>query len=195
MLYENLIQSNRAAFIAKLTEIAGRLKASPDWFMVVFKIESTVDHTRVNPVSGATGLIQFMPATAAGLGTSTAQLRAMTNVQQLEYVYRYFKPYAGRINSILDLYTITFFPRALGQPDDYILQTDTLKAGTIARQNKPYDLNGNGQISLGELKAAITKKIPSEAMIFLKKKVTAVNILIFAALLALIYYFFLFTND
>jgi hypothetical protein len=170
MVYENLIKANKAEFIAKLTEIAAKLRVSADWLMIVFKIESTVDHTKVNPISGATGLIQFMPSTAAGLGTNTAALRSMSNVQQLDFVYKYFRPYAGRIASVQDLYVITFFPRALGKTDDYILQTDTLKAGTIAAQNKPYDLNGNNQISLGELKAAITKKIPSDALIFLKKK-------------------------
>lgn len=46
--------------------------------------------------SGATGLIQFMPATAQGMGTTTAALAAMSAVQQLDYVQRYFKPYAAR---------------------------------------------------------------------------------------------------
>jgi len=170
MIYENLIKENRAAFLAKLTEIAGRLRVNPDWLMVVFKIETGIDHRAINPVSGASGLIQFMPATAAGMGTSTAAIRSMSNVQQLDYVYKYFQPYAGRILSVIDLYTITFFPRALGKPDNYILQTDTLKAGTIAAQNRPYDLNRNGAITLGELKAAITKKLPAEAAEALKKK-------------------------
>lgn len=176
MIYENLITENRTQFLARLAEIAANLKVVPDWLMVVFKVEATnlrtgkIDHRAVNPMSQATGLIQFMPATATGLGTSTVALRNMSNVEQLEYVYKYFKPYAGRINSITDLYTITFFPRALGKPDDYILQTDTLKAGTIAAQNKPYDINRDNQITYRELKDSINKKVPSEAMIFLKKK-------------------------
>jgi hypothetical protein len=170
MIYEPLIQENRAQFVAKLSDIAQKLKISPDWLMVVFKIESSVDHRKINPVSGATGLIQFMPATAAGLGTSTFALRSMSNVQQLDYVYRYFQPYAGRINSIQDLYTITFFPRALGKDDSYVLKTDTISAGTIAAQNRPYDINRDNQITLKELKDSIAKKIPSDALIFLKKK-------------------------
>lgn len=170
MVYENLITENRTAFLAKLAEISAKLKVVPDWLMVVFKIESGVNHRAVNAISGATGLIQFMPTTAAGLGTSTAALRSMSNVQQLDFVYQYFKPYAGRINSILDLYTITFFPRALGKPDNYVLQTDTISAGTIAAQNKPYDINQDKQITLKELQDSITKRIPSEALIFLKKK-------------------------
>lgn len=170
MVYENLIQENKAAFLAKLTEISAKLKVVPDWLMVVFKIESGVNHRAVNAVSGATGLIQFMPSTAAGLGTSVFALRAMSNVQQLDYVYRYFAPFAGRINSIEDLYTITFFPRALGKPDEYILQTDTLGAGTIAAQNRAYDRNRDNKITVRELKDSIATRIPSEALIFLKKK-------------------------
>ena len=37
----------------------------------------------------ATGLIQFMPATAAELGTSTAALAAMTEIKQLDFVEKY----------------------------------------------------------------------------------------------------------
>jgi hypothetical protein len=170
MVYENLIQENRPQFLAKLAEISAKLKVVPDWLMIVFKIESGLNHRAVNPVSGATGLIQFMPATATGLGTSTFALRNMSNVEQLDYVYKYFKTYAGRINSITDLYTITFFPRALGKPDNYVLQTDTLKAGTIAAQNRPYDINRDNQITVAELKDSIRNRVPSEALIFLKKK-------------------------
>ncbi len=175
MVYDNLITQNKAAFLAKLTEIAAKLKIQPSWLMIVFKIEATdqsgnISHQALNPVSGAAGYIQFMPATARGLGTTTAALLNMTNVQQLDYVYKYFQPYTGRINSIQDLYTITFFPRALGKPDNYVLQTDTLSASLIAGQNRPYDLNRDNAITAGELRASITKRIPSEALEYLKKK-------------------------
>ena len=53
--------------------------------------------------SGATGLIQFMPSTAVGLDTTTAQLAQMTATEQLEYVRRYFKPYAQRIQTLPDM--------------------------------------------------------------------------------------------
>lgn len=170
MIYENLVIENRAAFVAKVQQIAAQLGIPADWLMVVFKIESVINSRAVNPMSGAVGLIQFMPATARSLGTSVEALKAMTNVQQLDYVYKYFAPYRGRLTSVLDLYTVTFFPKALGKTDDYILQTDTLAAGTIAAQNRPYDINRDNRITYGELKAAITRKIPSDAMIFIKKK-------------------------
>ena len=69
----------------------------------------------VNRISGATGLIQFMPSTAIGLGTTTAALAAMTAEDQLEYVERYFKPYRNRLNTLEDLYMAILWPIAVGK--------------------------------------------------------------------------------
>jgi len=161
MVYDFLVKKNQAAFLAKVSDISAQLGILPDWLMVIMKTESNLDPAAVNPYSGATGLIQFMPDTASSLGTSTSALKLMDNLTQLDYVYRYFAPYAGRIKSPTDLYVITFFPRALGKPDDYVLQTDTITAARIAGQNAPYDLNKNQEITAGELKMAFSKKIPS----------------------------------
>ena len=103
MIYENLVTQNKAAFLAKVQEIAAKLKIQADWLMIVMKMESGINHQIVNKTGGATGLIQFMPATARGLGTSTEALKTMTNVQQLDYVYKYFAPYSGRLKSVTDL--------------------------------------------------------------------------------------------
>jgi hypothetical protein len=170
MLFENLVNSNRAAFLAKVTDISLKLGIVPDWLMAVMQSESNIDERAINPTSGATGLIQFMPATAAGLGTSVSALRQMTNIQQLEYVYKYFKPYSGRLKSVTDLYAVVFFPVALGKPDNFILETRTIKADTIARQNPIFDLDKNKVITYGEFKAAVLKRIPSETAALIKKK-------------------------
>lgn len=161
MVYDFLVKDNKAEFLAKVEAISARLGILPDWLMVIMRTESGIDPAAVNPYSGATGLIQFMPDTARSLGTSTAALKAMDNVSQLDYVEKYFRPYAGRITSPQDMYLITFFPRALGKPDNYVLQTDTISAARIAGQNAPYDLNKDQAITAGELRAAFTKKIPS----------------------------------
>ena len=134
--------------------------------MIVMKMESSLNPAASNPYSNATGLIQFMPATAAGLGTSVQALKTMSNTDQLDYVYKYFQPYSGRLHSVEDLYTVTFFPRALGQPDSYVLQTDSIAAGTIAAQNQAYDIDRNQSITAGELRASILKGIPSDVRIF-----------------------------
>ena len=57
--------------------------------------ESRLNPQAVNPISGATGLIQFMPSTARG-GTTTAVLKRMSNVQQLDYVLALFTTLQGQ---------------------------------------------------------------------------------------------------
>lgn len=96
--------------------------------------------------SGATGLIQFMPTTAKGLGTTTDELAAMDAVAQLDYVAKYFKPYAGRIKSLSDLYMAILLPKAVGMPDDYKL----FAGGTAYRQNAGLDANSDGVITKAE---------------------------------------------
>ncbi len=164
MVYEYLIKSNKAEFLTRVSDIAARLGIDPDWLMIVMKMESNIDPAAVNRVTNATGLIQFMPLTAAGLGTSCTALKAMSNIEQLDFVYKYFKPYAGRLKSVTDLYLVTFFPVALGKPDNYILQTDSLRAATIARQNPIFDLDKSDSITVAEFKTSILRRLPSEAM-------------------------------
>lgn len=164
MVYDYLVSSNKDEFLAKVIAISSALCIDPNWLMIVMKKESGLDPQAYNANGGATGLIQFMPATADSLGTSTDELYAMSNVEQLDYVYAYFKGYTGRLNSVTDLYMVTFFPAALGKPDDYVLQTSHLSAETIARANSIIDLNGDLQITVGEFNQYVIKGLPSEAL-------------------------------
>ncbi len=108
--------------------------------------------------SGAVGLIQFMPNTAAGLGTTTAALAAMTPEQQLEYVYAYFKPYAGRLNNLGDVYMAILWPAGVGKADDWVLW-DRASRPTTYRQNAGLDANGDGTITRGECVAKVAAKL------------------------------------
>ena len=158
MWYENKVTTNKAAFLQKVQLIAVKLGIDPNWLMFVMNSESGLNPAAYNPNGGASGLIQFMPATAEGLGTTTAALRKMSNVDQLDYVYKYFYPYRGKMDSLYDLYLVTFFPAALGKPDSYVLQTSTLPAKVIADANPGIDLDGNDQITVGEFKRWIDLK-------------------------------------
>ena len=100
--------------------------------------------------SGATGLIQFMPATAEALGTTTAALAKMTAEDQLNYVYKYFRPYAGRCHNLSDLYMAILWPAAVGQPDDYLLW-DKATRPTTFRQNAGLDTNKDARIVKAEV--------------------------------------------
>ena len=69
---------------------------------------------------------------------------------------------------------LTFFPAAIGKPDDYVLQTSKLSAATIAKQNPFFDVNKDGKLTVGEIKRRMYESIPkaivSEVMAELEKK-------------------------
>jgi len=179
ILLENLQKNkgeNLAIFEQTMNSICTKLAINPNWLMMVMWSESRLDAQAVNKQAGdsenaqvrsanrATGLIQFMPDTAKNLGTSTQKLYAMSAIDQLHYVYAYFKPWTGKIHSYFDLYLITFFPIAVGKPDDFIIQTNKVTAITIAKQNPFFDMNKDGQLTVGEIKRRMYLSIP-EALV------------------------------
>jgi len=59
----------------------------------------------------AVGMIQFMPSTATGLGTTTAALYEMSAVEQMTYVQKFYLSQGNAsYNSQSDLYGTTFLP-------------------------------------------------------------------------------------
>jgi len=160
ILYLNKIaESDRSDFEAKLKLISQKLGIDPNWLTVVMNSESGMNPKAVNPTGGATGLIQFMPSTATSLGTTTTALKSMKASQQLDYVYKYFYPYRGKIKSAYDVYLVTFFPAAVGKPNSYTFETSNLKASTIAQQNPAIDLNKDNKITKGEFEKWFKKRI------------------------------------
>lgn len=144
-IFLDLIKENKTAFINELEAVSTRLNINPNWLLAVMYKESRLNPQAVNKTGGATGLIQFMPSTAKGLGTSTADLYNMSNVEQLKYVEKYFRPYKDKIKSYLDLYLVTFFPVALSKPNDWYFETKNLSKEKIGIQNK--GINGGNPIN------------------------------------------------
>ena len=160
LLYLNKIpDTEQAAFAAKLAGIAAELKADPNWLMQVMWAESKLKSAAVNPKTGASGLIQFMPATAKGLGTSVEALRKMNAVQQLDYVRKYFLPYKGRMKSYYDVYSVVFFPALIGKPDSWVLQTSRLSAEIIAKQNPVVNIIKDSKITVAEFKQYVFNSV------------------------------------
>lgn len=163
------------SFIARLKEVASNLDVKPEWLYAVMMSESGGNPSARNPSGGATGLIQFMPATAEHLGTSTDELKAMSDVQQLDYVERFYKPFAGKMKSPTDVYMATFLPIFVGQPDNTIVgrqgdyrnlpRTD-LKYDTVYKQNwQAFDPNKTGQFTIrdiGRRVRSFLKDLPKE---------------------------------
>lgn len=167
MLYEEFVTVNKTAFLEKVRYISSLLKCNPDDLMLVMYAESRLKSAARNALTDASGLIQFIPSTANWLGTTTAALRAMSNVQQLDYVYKYFKSLGatGKVKNVFDLYILTFFPIALGKPDSWVLQSSDLTAYKIASQNKIIDINRDGQITVGEFKQYVATYLKKKTLL------------------------------
>ncbi|MCR4144888.1 lytic transglycosylase domain-containing protein [Alcaligenes faecalis] len=149
------------AFRDRLFEICQILGVEPDYLMACMAFESaeTFSPSILNAAgSGATGLIQFMPNTAKGLGTTTAALAAMTAEQQLEYVLAYFMPYKGRLKTLADVYMAILWPAGIGKADDWTLW-DQANRPTTYRQNAGLDLNKDGKITKAEAAAKVLAKL------------------------------------
>lgn len=126
----------REAFGKKTIEISNALKIPAKALMLVMNNESGLNPKAVNPGSKATGLIQFIPATAGSLGTTQAGLLSMSAIEQLDYVQKYLATYANKIKTDSDVYLAVFYPAALWQKDDWQFPAWAVKANPIFDTNK-----------------------------------------------------------
>lgn len=167
LAYEDKIPSNKAAFISKLNQISSDLQTDPNWLMAVMYKESSLNPAAQNtkfPLAGgpATGLIQFTPDTASSLGTSIQSLKAMNNVDQLDYVKSYLMPYKGKLSSYFNVYASIFFPAAINKPDDWVFQAKNISRSSVARQNPSLDFNKDGKVTIAEFKQYVNNTIPAK---------------------------------
>lgn len=152
-------------FNKKLEKIAGLLGTTPRALLAVMKQESGVNPQAVNPHSNARGLIQFMPDTARRLGTTVDDIYKMDGVQQLDYVYKFYKMTGVGDGSPGDLYMATFMPKFIGYPDDFVLGQlgggkvpgTNLSSDLVYKQNKGLDRNKDGTITVGDVKKSVMR--------------------------------------
>jgi hypothetical protein len=127
--------------------------------VMAFETGGTFDPAKKNRRgSGATGLIQFMPNTAVGLGTTTDDLAKMTGIQQLNFVELYFKSTVRYrpLLSLSDVYMAVLWPSAIGKLESHVLFTKPSKAYD---QNSGLDVNKDGVITKAEATAKVHKKL------------------------------------
>ncbi len=142
-------------FLREVEAMAGRLGTRPEYLLAVMSFESRLNPAAVNPLSGATGLIQFIPETARGLGTSTAALRGMTAMEQLPFVEAYFAQYRGSLGTLEGTYTAVLSGRARPDPSSVLFER-----GSIAyTQNAALDANGDGRITSGEATQQVAMRL------------------------------------
>jgi hypothetical protein len=143
-------------FLSAVQNLAGKLNCDFYDLLAVMYLETDKSMAPNKPsgASSAVGLIQFIPGRAREVGSSTDQLAAMTRVEQMVFVEKYFNlPDVNlkRVKSpgINDLYMAIFAPAAIGKPDDFPLYT---KANSFKNYsaNFRYDLNRDGIITRAE---------------------------------------------
>jgi hypothetical protein len=168
LLYiEKIPVSIRAAFAQKVGAISAWLGIHPDWLMQVLWAESKLKTSAANTQGSdkhlvAAGLLQFTNASGivkAGKVPSIAHILTMPALAQLDLVKWYFTPFRGKMKSYYDVYAATFFPAMIGKPDNWVLQTKTLSADTIARQNKGI-AKGKSHITVADFKRYAIALVP-----------------------------------
>ena len=155
-------------FTSGISSLAKKYKIPEDYLYAVMGFETggTFDPAIKNQAgSGATGLIQFMPSTAEGLGTSTDALSKMSRADQLKYVDKYFAGKGIEGGSLSDVYMSVLFPAAVGKPDDFVLFGKGAMKGYTGRaytQNAGLDLNKDGSVTKAEASAKVQKYLPKD---------------------------------
>ena len=138
------------------------LNVPPEWLMAVMYSESQFDASVLNHKgSGATGLIQFMPATASDLNVSMQRLRDMNHTQQLEYVYLYLQKVReryGEYDSLTDLYLAILYPKARKQDLCYTMYAKPSKS---YKQNSGLDENKDGRVTVSDIDRRMMRLYPT----------------------------------
>ncbi|MBX7242725.1 MAG: transglycosylase SLT domain-containing protein [Bacteroidia bacterium] len=149
-------------FEEKVKEISLKLEIPPEWLMSVMYSESRFDASAVNfRGSGAVGLIQFMPATATEMGTSTTHLQRLTHIGQLDYVFQYLnniKSKYGKFDSLTKLYLAILYPKAVSQDACYVLYA---KPSIMYKQNSGLDENKDGVVCVSDIDKRMLRVFPA----------------------------------
>lgn len=128
---------------------------------MAFETGGTFDPSEQNPGSSATGLIQFMEATARRLGTTTKKLEQMSQVQQMNYVFKYFREFGDDLHKwdYCDIYMAILYPAAIGKPSSYPVFVQG--KGPNYAPNRGLDANRDGTVTKGECCAQIKAMLES----------------------------------
>lgn len=147
-------------FYNKIIKISKDIKCDPNDLMGIINLETrgTFSPSEKNPISGATGLIQFLPDVTKEeikngipqdmvkrVGKRISELEKMSAEEQLDYVEKYLKSHIKekKIKDKIDgatLYSIVFWPKAANKDDSYIIAK---QGSRVYEQNPLLDKDKN----------------------------------------------------
>jgi tape measure domain-containing protein len=155
-------------FLQSVSEIAQSVGANPEDLLktMLYETGGTLSPSARNKRTNATGLIQFMPATARGLGTNIDALSQMSPQEQLVFVQKYLKQNSRgqKLDSFRKVLSTVFAgnPNAsLGVGDGDITLGNYLpkaenRYGNTARQLVQIVMQG-GSIQPNQMQQAVTQ--------------------------------------
>ena len=129
--YNNLIEDNRQAFLKKITRVAKDIGVKPIWLMHVIFNESEFDPKKVDRITGAVGLLSFLPSvirsfvnTETGKNYTPNDVLQMTNTEQLDLVRAFYKSWIDHAKikkpiSPGDFAALTFYPGVIKKDWDW----------------------------------------------------------------------------
>ena len=162
-------------FNSKLDKVAKALGIESDVLRRIIKFETagSFSPTSQDPYGVSIGLIGFTRQTANALGTSREELAKMTAVEQLDYVYKFYKMNGLRPGSdIGTIYMLTFMPAFAYSPDNTVLgqknggtlmlpngQSSRLSMHKIWEQNPAFGkTKGKNFFTVGDVKNTIVRR-------------------------------------
>jgi hypothetical protein len=123
--YTNFIKENRNSFLKKIIKISEEIGIKPQWLLHNIFHESRFDPKYQDNVSGAVGLLSFMPSVLksfinpdTGKYYSPNDVLQMSNLDQLDLVRSFYKSWISEMNlkgeiSPGDFASLTFYPEAI----------------------------------------------------------------------------------
>lgn len=162
-------------FNKKLHKIAQALGISYDTLYKIIKFETagSFSPSSKDPNNVSVGLIGFTERTARGLGTSKAELAKMTAVQQLDYVYQFYKNAGVQPGEdIGTIYMRTFMPAFVNASDSTVLgkkgggdlilpsgKSSGLSLHKVWEQNPAFAKSkGRNYFTVGDVKSSIRNR-------------------------------------
>ncbi|MFL5350718.1 MAG: hypothetical protein ACJ8AT_38600 [Hyalangium sp.] len=148
-------------FRKKVFAISDELKVNPQYLMacMAFETEGKFKSNTPGRSSRAVGLIQFIPGKNDELlGKTTEQLKVMPEVEQLDYVQKYFRYWITAhkmpLVTLGDVYACIICPSGIGQLDDAVYY----RAGDgLYEANDGLDRQKKGWITKADATAPVKK--------------------------------------
>ena len=156
------------AFLLGVIDISRRIGCQPGDLIAVMIRESSLRPDAWNRSSNAVGLIQFLPSTLAKLGWhgSWQEFRALGAEEQLFWVERYMRVYSRYgLSTPGRVYQAVFMPASLRMAAGANTTLIDSQQSTDGRyqNNRGLDLDGDGRITVGELRQSVERGFRTSA--------------------------------